>query len=297
MKTKIFGFLQNLLLVLSVGLCVFILAQKFVFKESGIFGYRTFVIVTRSMSPILEIGDVIVIKKVEPSTIKEGDVVTYLGEESDFKGKIVTHLVKDIDKDEQGNYLFYTKGNVTNMMDPVVREDQLYGKLVYRLYIISLVSKLIRSKYGFIALIFVPLVIILIKQLWNIKHEMNKDPEKLKEENEINEYKKKHKHDKKIKKEKKSHKKLFHSKKKDEIIVIKDASEKLEETMYDPHFREKIEEELQKTLVNTDLRKELEREKNKTNIPSRGLENTLINSHLDKEIKKEKVPDIIIIKD
>lgn len=296
MKTKILNFIQNLLFIVSILICVFILAQKFIFKETGVFGYRTYVIITSSMSPHLEVGDVIVVKSVPASEIKAGDIVTYIGKESDFKGKIVTHMVKDVEVNEKGEYLFYTKGTVTNMVDPVVKEDQIYGKMVFRLFLISLVSKLIRSKIGFFILIFVPLVIILIKQLLNIrkevKNEKNDDTDKI-----IKEYK-----DKK-KKEKKNKKKMFSKKEKVmPIVEIKDATSDLEKTIYSKDFRDEIQKELDKTIIIPNLKNEIEnkiKEESKTITPTRGLENTLINSNLKEEIEKieKDTPDIIYIEE
>ena len=314
MKEKIFNFLQNLLFILSILICSFILAQKLIFKENGVFGYRTYVIITSSMKPYLEIGDVIVIKKVPFNSIKEGDIVTYLGKESDFKGKIVTHLVKSVIKDEEGKYIFYTKGNLTNMVDPAVYEEQIYGKLVYRMYLISLISKLIRSKFGFVILIFIPLVIILVRQLYSIKKEVKNGKNETEEEKLIREYKEKNKKSKKRffkKKEKiiKEKNRKFHFRKKhkndkydyNEIIYIADPSEELEKTLYSSEFRKEIEKELEKTMINNDLKNKIEEQlrKEKISKPRRGLENTIYDSNLLDEIEKEnnKVPDIIVIKD
>lgn len=294
MKEKIINFIQNLLFILSILICSFILAQKFIFKENGVFGYRSYVIVTSSMKPHLEIGDVIIVKKVPSKDIKEGDIVTYQGKESDFKGKIVTHLVKSITNDEDGKYIFYTKGTVTNMVDPAVYEEQIYGKLVYRMYLISLVSKLIRSKLGFVILIFVPLIIILLKQLLTIKREIKGEKE---EDKLIREYKSKQK------KNKKKHS-LFRKKNKDtchEIIYIKDASDELEKTIYSSEFKKEIEKELNKTLINSDLRNEINKrlKEEKISKPTRGLENTIYNNNLAEDINKEinKIPEIIVIDD
>ncbi len=293
MKTKILIILQNIFFVASIILCVFILAQKFVFKEEGIFGYRTFVIITSSMQPNLEIGDVIVVKTVDTKTLEAGDIITYQGKVSDFKGKIVTHMIKTIDKDDDGSLLFYTKGTVSNMMDPVVSSDQIYGKMIYRFYLISLVSKIIRSKYGFVLLIFVPLIVILIKQLINIKEESFKEKYGISEEDFIK-YKKSHKF------------KLFKKKSKldNKIVEVKETPDNLEKTIYSSSFKQEIQNELEKTIINKDLKIQIEKKLEEENdgkipLPSRGLENTIIDDNLSKELSiiQEKTHDIIIIED
>ena len=50
MKKKIINILQDLFLVICCVIFLFVVSQKFIFKKSGIFGFRTFVIVTNSIT-------------------------------------------------------------------------------------------------------------------------------------------------------------------------------------------------------------------------------------------------------
>ncbi len=175
MKKKIINFFETILLVLSFLICIFVVGQKFIFHESGIFGYRMFVIVTSSMSPKLEIGDVILVKKEDLNKIKVKDLITYQGMEGDYKGKVVTHLVKNI-KNENGQKIFYTKGLKNDIVDPAVKENQVYGKVIYKFLIISFFSKIIRSKIGYFLLILIPLIFILLSEVKNLKKSL-KDSE------------------------------------------------------------------------------------------------------------------------
>lgn len=177
MKRKILDIIETIILIITCLACIFVLLQKFVFKENGVFGYRVYAIVTSSMEPTLKVGDVILVKKVNPNKIKIGDIVTYNGMESDFAGKIITHQVKDIskEKDERKNkerLIFYTKGTTNNMVDPAVYEEQLCGKVIYKFKILSFISRIIRSKFGYILLVFIPLVIIFVKEMITIKSKL-----------------------------------------------------------------------------------------------------------------------------
>lgn len=165
---KIKNIIETAILVLSFLVCIFVVGQKLFFKDTGIFGYRMFVIVTSSMSPKLEIGDVIIVKDVDTDTINPGDMITYYGWEGDYKDKVVTHLVHEI-KEKDGKRIFYTKGMKNKAIDPAVFEEQIYGKVKHRFYIISFFSKIIRSKIGYILLIFIPLIVILLFELKNLK--------------------------------------------------------------------------------------------------------------------------------
>lgn len=172
MKKKIFNIIETLVLIFSCIICTFLLLQKFVFKENGILGYRTFVIVTSSMRPSLDVGDVILVKKIDTDKIKINDIITYEGMESDFKDKIITHKVKNIIL-EDSKKIFYTKGITNSAIDPAVYEEQIYGKVIYKFKILSFLSKIIRSKFGYIIFILIPLSLIFVKEMINIKKALN----------------------------------------------------------------------------------------------------------------------------
>ena len=111
---KIFNIIKKILTVLVViFVLLFLLVvclQKFSDNKISFLNFRLFTVVSGSMVPRYNIGDVLVAKEVDPSKIKIGDDISYLGETGTFKGKIVTHEVVDIEQDEEGNYVFHTKG-------------------------------------------------------------------------------------------------------------------------------------------------------------------------------------------
>ena len=104
------------------------------------------------------------VKRVEPSKIEIGDDVVYLGKEKDFKDKIVTHAVIS-KKQEDGKYKFQTRGISNDIADPEISEDQIYGVVIYKGILISLISKLVNNVYGFYFIVFVPLTIIVFLEI------------------------------------------------------------------------------------------------------------------------------------
>ena len=133
------------------------------------------------MFPEYQIGDVLISKKIEPSKIKVGDDLVYLGTEQGFAGRVVTHRVVDIEESD-GKYRFHTKGLANEVEDPVVQENQIYGIVIYKTYILSFITKIINNIYGFYFLIFIPLTILIIVKFVKIRNEKEKDDSK---ENEI----------------------------------------------------------------------------------------------------------------
>lgn len=146
-------------LVISFILVVFL--QRFSNNKLSFFNYRMFTVISGSMEPRYNIGDVLVSKEVEPSEIKVGDTISYLGKSGSFKDKIITHEVVEINKDENGDYIFHSKGLTNIVEDPIVYESQLYGVVKYRFVTLSLIYKIVGTKIGFYLFIILPLIFVI----------------------------------------------------------------------------------------------------------------------------------------
>ena len=131
-------------------------------------GVRVFNIISESMIPKYNIGDVLVVKSLEPQNIKVGDDIAYIGQESTFNQKIVTHQVIKIDY-ENGEYIFHTKGIANILEDPLVHQNQVFGKVVYKIWILSLISKILSNVYVVFFGIFVPIVILIFWTILKLK--------------------------------------------------------------------------------------------------------------------------------
>ncbi len=131
-------------------------------------GVRVFNIISESMIPKYNIGDVLVVKSIEPQNIKVGDDIAYIGQESTFNQKIVTHQVIKIDY-ENGEYIFHTKGIANILEDPLVHQNQVFGKVVYKIWILSLISKILSNVYVVFFGIFVPIVVLIFWTILKLK--------------------------------------------------------------------------------------------------------------------------------
>lgn len=168
--------------------CVFsiIFLQRVSNNSINLAGFSIYTVVTESMYPKYKVYDMILVKSVDTKSIKVYDDVVYKGEKSDFQGKIVTHRVEDITEDN-GVLTFTTKGINNDIEDPLVNENQIMGKVVHKLLLLSLISKVINNTYGFYFLIFVPLVVVIFLEVMESieeKKELKKvlDDERKKEE-------------------------------------------------------------------------------------------------------------------
>ena len=112
------------------------------------------------MVPEYNVGDVLVSKEIEPENIKVGDDVSYLGKSGTFNGKVVTHRVVKIETDVDGNLVFYTKGLANLIEDPAISGNQIYGKVVGEVKILSFVYKCVSNPTGMFVFIVIPLLYV-----------------------------------------------------------------------------------------------------------------------------------------
>jgi len=165
---------------------VFTIIQR-VSGNQSIFGYRLFAVATGSMVPDYNINDVLAIKEVNHNEIKVGDDITYLGKKQDVRGKIVTHRIIDIEE-KNGKKTYLTKGINNEVEDPTIGDNQIYGKVVGKVPVVTQINHIVKNQYGFFFLIFLPLVIVIFLEIADTVTEMKQDKiEKDKKEDEVNE--------------------------------------------------------------------------------------------------------------
>ena len=164
LNSKIFricsSIIEWIIIIVLLVLIILVGVQKFSHKGS-FFGYRVYTIISGSMIPTYNVGDTLLIKEMTADNIEIGDAVTYLGDGGDLNGKIITHQVVDIEFDDEGKYLFHTKGVANNIEDPIVSQDQVLGKVVHKFIFLSLLGKLTTNMLLLFIFVVIPLAIVI----------------------------------------------------------------------------------------------------------------------------------------
>ena len=168
---KILGRIIYILIVLSIIiLLVFAIIQKTTDNKGSIAGIKIFTVITGSMIPVYNIGDVLIVKNIEPEEIKVNDDIVYKGEKGSYRNKTITHRVLFINQKEDGNYKITTKGVANRAQDPEINQNQVLGKVIGKISIVSFILKIITNIY---VLILIPVVILVYKNIKKIKNYEN----------------------------------------------------------------------------------------------------------------------------
>jgi|SRR3990172_872956 len=107
--------------------------------NTGLFGFRPFVVVGDSMEPTLLAGDMVITRTVPAESIQVGDVIRFQRNKA-----FVLHRVIDIQKGDAG-VVFITRGDGNNTDDPPVTEDMLEGKAIFTIPKIGWFNIAVRS--------------------------------------------------------------------------------------------------------------------------------------------------------
>ncbi|WOH18543.1 signal peptidase I [Paenarthrobacter sp. GOM3] len=117
------------LVVKSVGIGMLVLAALvFLFLAIGprVLGYQTSTMLTGSMAPLINPGDVVVTVPTPIADVKVGDIITYHIPVEDQR--VETHRITEITATADGGVAVQTKGDANNGIDPWIAT--LQGKTV-----------------------------------------------------------------------------------------------------------------------------------------------------------------------
>lgn len=135
--------------VLFVILIFFILLNILSMNNKSLFGFRIYRVISGSMQPALQIGDVIIIKKA--NNYAEKDIITY-----DNGLTTITHRIKSINGDE-----IITEGDANDAPDKPITKDRILGKYFFRISTFSVFSIMLTGKTIYLIMVLVLFAILL----------------------------------------------------------------------------------------------------------------------------------------
>lgn len=106
---------------------VFIFMVISILSNLGLFGYKFYDVLTGSMSPTINPGSLIIVKEIDDSEVKEGDIITFKGTST---SNLTTHRVVEL-IEKNNNIKFQTKGDANDVLDPMLIDGNLLvGKVI-----------------------------------------------------------------------------------------------------------------------------------------------------------------------
>ena len=157
-----------LVVALAVFMMIFTVISVTTFNRNdrNLFGYRAYIVNTDSMSKTdFDAGDLVFVKEMDPSTLKEGDIITYISQNTESFGETITHKIRRLTTDAEGNPGFITYGTTTDTDDEtVVTYPYILGKYQNHIPGLGTFFNFLKTPQGYIVCIFIPFMLLILYQ-------------------------------------------------------------------------------------------------------------------------------------
>jgi signal peptidase len=169
MNKKALNIVKSILVWTFVGIAVIMMlftlfsVNTFDKTDRDVFGYKFFIVQTDSMSDTFRAGDIVIVNEIDPTTLVAGDIITFISQNEDSFNETITHKIRSLTKDENGEPAFVTYGTTTDSDDEtVVTYPYILGKYSFHLPWIGRFFQFLKTTPGYIVCILVPFLLLMI---------------------------------------------------------------------------------------------------------------------------------------
>lgn len=156
------------MVALAVCMMVFTVVSVNTFDRSdrSLFGFKAFIVLSDSMSKTdFDAGDLVLVKEVDPATLKEGDIIAYTSQNTSNYGETVTHKIRSLTTDANGEPGFITYGTTTDTDDEtVVTYPYVLGKYKTHIPKVGRFFMFLKTTPGYIVCILIPFLLLILIQ-------------------------------------------------------------------------------------------------------------------------------------
>lgn len=160
-----------LVVAVAIFMMIFTVVSVTTFDKADrdVFGYKMLIALSDSMKKTdFDAGDLIFVKEVEPATLKEGDIITYISTNTDNYGELITHKIRTLTTDATGKAGFVTYGTTTDTDDEIiVTYEYVVGKYTGRLPNVGHFFQFLKTTPGYIICILLPFLLLIGFQGFN----------------------------------------------------------------------------------------------------------------------------------
>lgn len=155
-----------LMVLLAVSMMIFTVISCTTFNRNdrSLFGYKMYIVNSESMAATdFNAGALIFVKEVDPATLKEGDIITFMSQDTDSFGETITHKIRTVTTDAEGNPGFITYGTTTDTDDEtIVTYPYVLGKYQSSIPGLGTFFNFLKSTPGYFVCIFTPFMLIIL---------------------------------------------------------------------------------------------------------------------------------------
>ncbi len=122
-----------------------IIAVVSIWFAAGAFPVRPTIIISGSMRPIIEVGDMAIVGKINPQILKVGDIIQFRTNERPIP---TVHRIIEIQEKEGKKAIIITQGDANDVPDDPVQPNQIVGKVIFTVPKVGWVTITIRELFS-----------------------------------------------------------------------------------------------------------------------------------------------------
>lgn len=159
-----------LVLILLINILIIIQTKTKPDSVPSVFGLKPFIVLSGSMESKISVGDLVIVKEVNPKELKVGDIIAF----RDSENIVTTHRIVDIET-KNNELCFTTKGDNNNANDDgLVYSNMVEGKFQTKFAKLGNAILFIQEPMGFVVVlmsIFIVCILIYLYQNRKINKE------------------------------------------------------------------------------------------------------------------------------
>ena len=167
---KVFNIIKTtivwLIVLLAVSMMIFTVISVTTFNRNDrdLFGFKMYIVNSDSMAATdFNAGSLILVKEVDPSTLKEGDIISFMSQDTDSFGETITHKIRKLTTDAEGNPGFITYGTTTDTDDEtIVTYPYVLGQYQNHIAGLGTFFNFLKTTPGYFVCIFTPFMLIIL---------------------------------------------------------------------------------------------------------------------------------------
>ena len=131
-------------------------------KYPTFLGYAPMIVLTDSMFPEIQSGDLILVKTVDAERLQEGDVISYFDPDS-TSNSVVTHRIVRVNYAD--GLSFITKGDANNAEDTPVPAANVVGLYQTKIKGAGKVAMFLQTAPGLVVCVALPMILLIVYEL------------------------------------------------------------------------------------------------------------------------------------
>lgn len=158
-----------ILMLIATFFVVYVISGKLAEKKGENPPFGLYTIISPSMTPNIDVYDVVFVKKAEVETLKVDDVITFYSTNAFFGTTPITHRIVEVLDVPNSGTMYRVKGDANENADnEKVIPSNVIGKVMFKIPKLGKLQFFLASKTGWLIAIIIPSVVVVFYDIYKL---------------------------------------------------------------------------------------------------------------------------------